>query len=154
MCLKAVYVRESAILPRLDDWLCRLFDPENLDETCEALSMAGRLDEGATGRHEAARRNHRGRGTGRQRNERRGRVGTESHRRADQDALAAKKAAGVRLGRPPVLDPVVRVRIQAEKKAGRSLVAIAKALEAEGVPTARGGIRWHASSVRQIVLAA
>jgi hypothetical protein len=37
---KAVYVRESAIVPKLDEWLCRLFEPENLDETCEPLSAS------------------------------------------------------------------------------------------------------------------
>ena len=53
---KAVYIRESAIVPKLDEWLCRLFSEENLDETCKALAMVGLLDEGAAGRQEAARR--------------------------------------------------------------------------------------------------
>jgi hypothetical protein len=52
---KSVYVRESAIVPKLDEWLAGLFDPANLDATCETLAMAG-LDEVAEARAEAARR--------------------------------------------------------------------------------------------------
>jgi hypothetical protein len=36
-----VYVREDAILPRLDAWLGGLFDPDNLDATVAALAAAG-----------------------------------------------------------------------------------------------------------------
>jgi hypothetical protein len=36
-----IYVREDAILPRLDAWLGGLFDPENLDATVAALAAAG-----------------------------------------------------------------------------------------------------------------
>jgi hypothetical protein len=34
---KTVHVRESAIVPELDRWLARLFDPENLDATVAAI---------------------------------------------------------------------------------------------------------------------
>jgi len=34
---KVVYLRERDLLPHLDDWLGRLFDPENVDATCEAI---------------------------------------------------------------------------------------------------------------------
>jgi DNA invertase Pin-like site-specific DNA recombinase len=71
-----------------------------------------------------------------------------------RDALAAKKAAGVKLGRPRTLDPAVRARIVAERQAGRSLRAIAADLTSEGVPTARGNAIWHASAVRHIAEAA
>ncbi len=37
-----VYVREDAILPALDGWLATLFDPTNLDATCDALAEASR----------------------------------------------------------------------------------------------------------------
>lgn len=37
---KNVYVRESAIVPKLDDWIGSLFAPENLDSTCRALAVA------------------------------------------------------------------------------------------------------------------
>jgi DNA invertase Pin-like site-specific DNA recombinase len=67
-----------------------------------------------------------------------------------RDALAVKQAAGVQLGRPRTLDPLIRARIVKEKAAGRSLRAIAADLKAESVPTARGGSQWHASSIRQI----
>lgn len=42
------------IVPRLDAWLAKLFDPENLDATCEALAMADGVDEAAEARLEAA----------------------------------------------------------------------------------------------------
>jgi DNA invertase Pin-like site-specific DNA recombinase len=54
-------------------------------------------------------------------------------------ALAVKKAQGVRLGRPPVLDDRVRRRIRRERAAGRSLRDIAERLNSSGVPTAHGG---------------
>jgi DNA invertase Pin-like site-specific DNA recombinase len=70
-----------------------------------------------------------------------------------RDALAAKRAAGVILGRPRTLDPAVRERIVAERASGRGLRAIAEGLNAEGVPTAQGGARWYASTVRHVALA-
>lgn len=66
------------------------------------------------------------------------------------EALQARKAAGVRLGRPVELAEEVRQRIAAERAAGDSLRTIADRLNAEGVPTARGG-RWHASTVRHVM---
>jgi DNA invertase Pin-like site-specific DNA recombinase len=69
-----------------------------------------------------------------------------------RDALAAKRAAGVVLGRPRTLDSTVRQRIIAEHTAGRSFRAIAQTLTAEGVATAHGGARWYASTVRHVVL--
>ena len=36
-----VYVRESAILPKIDEWIATLFNPANLDETCRALAESG-----------------------------------------------------------------------------------------------------------------
>ncbi len=53
---KSAYVRESAIVPRLDAWLAQLFDNAHLDETCQALSMASDFDESVEARAEAARR--------------------------------------------------------------------------------------------------
>jgi DNA invertase Pin-like site-specific DNA recombinase len=67
-----------------------------------------------------------------------------------RDALAAKRAAGVRLGRPQSLSDAVVARVAAERAAGRSFRAIAAALQADGVPTARGGATWHASAVRAV----
>jgi len=68
-----------------------------------------------------------------------------------RDALAAKKAAGIRLGRPVRLPTEVAKRITAAKEAGESLSAIARALNADGVPTAHGGSQWHASTVRAVL---
>jgi site-specific DNA recombinase len=53
---KSVYVRESAIVPKLDAWIGTLFDPANLDETCQALAMAGGATDGDHARIEAAKR--------------------------------------------------------------------------------------------------
>ncbi len=64
-----------------------------------------------------------------------------------KDALAAKRAAGVRLGRPSKLDPKVRRRIEAARAGGNTLQGIADALNGDAVPTTRGGARWHASTV-------
>ena len=66
------------------------------------------------------------------------------------DALQAKKAAGARLGRPVTLPEAVRRRIADDHTAGQSLAGIARSLNAEAVPTARGG-RWHASTVRAVL---
>lgn len=68
-----------------------------------------------------------------------------------RDALAAKRAAGVRLGRPQVLPDATVARIVAERAAGASLRTIAAGLTADGVPTARGGAAWVASSVRAVL---
>jgi DNA invertase Pin-like site-specific DNA recombinase len=65
-----------------------------------------------------------------------------------REALAVKKSQGVRLGRPTTIpDEVVR-RIKRERAKGKSLAAIADALNVEGVPTAQGGRRWYPATVR------
>lgn len=68
-----------------------------------------------------------------------------------KDALKAKKAAGVRLGRPDALDASTRARIVSERISGRSYRAIADGLAEDGIPTAQGGTLWRASSVRAIL---
>jgi hypothetical protein len=42
---KADYVRESTIVPKLDEWLAQLFDPTNLDGTVAAMPSAGSTDQ-------------------------------------------------------------------------------------------------------------
>jgi site-specific DNA recombinase len=37
---KAVYLREEEIVPPLDHWIARVFEPEHLEETCEQLAAA------------------------------------------------------------------------------------------------------------------
>jgi site-specific DNA recombinase len=53
---KAVYVRETLIVPRLDRWLCRQFDDDHLLATCQALAAATQPDPAASNAVEAARR--------------------------------------------------------------------------------------------------
>lgn len=69
-----------------------------------------------------------------------------------KDALAAKKAAGVRLGRPTGLPVEVMARILAARTAGESFQKIADGLNADGVPTSRGGATWYPSSVHAVVV--
>ena len=65
-------------------------------------------------------------------------------------ALAERKAQGVRLGRPPTMAADVVARILAEHQEGKSYGAIARGLDADGVPTAQGG-RWYPATVRGAV---
>lgn len=69
-----------------------------------------------------------------------------------KEALAAKKAAGVRLGRPRSLPQAVVDRIVRQRQTGASFRAIADDLQREGVPTAQGGAHWHPATVRQVLL--
>jgi DNA invertase Pin-like site-specific DNA recombinase len=68
-----------------------------------------------------------------------------------KDALAVKRSQGVRLGRPPELSERVRNRIRGMRGRDMSLRAIADKLNADGVPTAHGGARWHASTVKAVL---
>jgi DNA invertase Pin-like site-specific DNA recombinase len=63
--------------------------------------------------------------------------------------LKAARAKGGATGRPAVSDkPALRRRIAAMREEGMTLQAIADALNAEGVPTLRGGAQWRPSSVQ------
>lgn len=66
-------------------------------------------------------------------------------------ALAVRKAQGVKLGRPRTMPDEIVERIRRQKGEGLSLVAIARGLDADGIPTARGGARWYASTVKAVV---
>ena len=68
-----------------------------------------------------------------------------------KEALAVKRAQGVRLGRPPVLSTALVERMRRERDAGATLQAIADGLERDGIPTAQGGRRWHAATVRDVI---
>jgi DNA invertase Pin-like site-specific DNA recombinase len=68
--------------------------------------------------------------------------------RRTRQALARKRAEGVRLGRPPTIAPYVVERIRRERTAGKSLAAIADALNNDHVPTAQGGQRWYPATIR------
>jgi DNA invertase Pin-like site-specific DNA recombinase len=67
-----------------------------------------------------------------------------------REALAVKKAQGVRIGRPPTLPRNVARRITRERRAGKSYGAIADALNRGHVPTAQGGRRWYPATVRAV----
>jgi hypothetical protein len=55
-------------------------------------------------------------------------------------------------GRPPTLPRSVVERIRLEYARGRGLSEIARALTAEGVPTAHGGRKWWPSTVRAVLV--
>jgi len=67
-----------------------------------------------------------------------------------KDALAVKKRAGVRLGRPRLVPDAVVARIVDERAAGASLRAIAAGLNDAGVASGSGG-RWHPQSVAVVL---
>lgn len=68
-----------------------------------------------------------------------------------RDALAVKRAQGVRLGRPVALDAELREWIARQRRDGVSLPKIADHLNAQGVPTAQGGARWWPATVAAVV---
>jgi DNA invertase Pin-like site-specific DNA recombinase len=70
-----------------------------------------------------------------------------------REALAAKRAAGVRLGRPRTLPDEVRRQIIHARSRGETFRAIAERLNTEGVATGQGGARWYAATVRTVALA-
>ncbi len=70
-----------------------------------------------------------------------------------KDALAAKKAQGVRLGRPRQLPDLVVERVVAEREAGKTLAAIVDGLNTDAIPTAQGGQRWYPSTVAAVLRA-
>ena len=72
-------------------------------------------------------------------------------RQRTKAALAAKKAAGVRLGRPATLPAELVARIVTDRASGVSFGKIAAALNADGVPTAQGGKRWYPATVKAVV---
>ena len=63
------------------------------------------------------------------------------------EALSAAQARGVRLGRPQSVAGSLRSRIIQMRASGMSFRAIADQLNIEGVPTARGGVKWHPSTI-------
>lgn len=68
-----------------------------------------------------------------------------------REALAVRKAQGVRLGRPSVLPREVVARIVSERDAGRTLRAIAEGLTADRIRTARKLETWGTSGVHAVL---
>lgn len=64
-----------------------------------------------------------------------------------RDALAVRRAQGLPISRPTVPADVA-ARIVAMRQDGLTYQAIADALDAEGVPTARGAPRWRPSAIQ------
>jgi DNA invertase Pin-like site-specific DNA recombinase len=67
------------------------------------------------------------------------------------EALAQRKAAGVQLGRPRSLDPVVADRIRSRRAKGETLRAIADGLNIDAVSTPSGR-EWSPALVRKVTL--
>jgi DNA invertase Pin-like site-specific DNA recombinase len=68
-----------------------------------------------------------------------------------RDALAVKRAQGVRLGRPSTLDAKTVAKIVRWHEEGISLSGITRLLTFEKIPTAHGGARWHASTISKVL---
>ena len=65
-----------------------------------------------------------------------------------RQALALKRAQGVRLGRPPTMSTYAIERIRREHAAGQTLTQIANGLNTDHIPTAQGGHRWYPATIR------
>ncbi len=68
-----------------------------------------------------------------------------------REALAEKRAQGVRLGRPRQVADALVDRIAGLRAEGASLRNIADRLNDEAVPTGHGGAAWHASTVKSLL---
>lgn len=68
-----------------------------------------------------------------------------------REVHARRRTEGKRAGQAPVLPEGVRHRIASERAAGRSLSVIATGLVDDGVPTARPGATWHASTIAHVL---
>lgn len=75
-------------------------------------------------------------------------------RQRTRDALQALKNRGVRLGRPVVVSPSVRAAIGRWRAVGCTWQQCADALNRADTPTAHGGDRWYASTVRGVMRSA
>lgn len=67
-----------------------------------------------------------------------------------KDALGVVKGRGVKLGRPTTVTRDAVAIVAAMRGAGSSLRDVADALNRASVPTAQGGARWYASTVRAV----
>lgn len=68
-----------------------------------------------------------------------------------KEALAIRKAQGVRIGRPSNVPPKLRARIKGMRTRGWTLQKIADTLTTEGIETAQDGRRWYPSTVSTVL---
>ena len=68
-----------------------------------------------------------------------------------RDALAHKRAQGVTLGRPVKLSSEIAVMINHLRLQGATLTAIAEEFNSHSIPTAHGGLKWYASTVKSVL---
>lgn len=68
-----------------------------------------------------------------------------------KDALAHKKAQGMKLGRPVLLSLEVISTIDTLRVEGKTLTAIADHLNRHAVPTVHGGYKWHPSTIKKVL---
>jgi len=68
-----------------------------------------------------------------------------------KEALAVKKAQGFKLGGKPMQTAETEAKVIELREQGLSMGKIADALNGENVPTANGGAKWYASTVRVIL---
>ncbi|MFJ4843203.1 recombinase family protein [Streptomyces sp. NPDC088746] len=67
------------------------------------------------------------------------------------EALAAKRAAGVRLGRPRICPDLVLSQVVTFRLHGWKLIDIATELNRLGTPTPGGGSCWYPSHVSRLL---
>jgi hypothetical protein len=70
---------------------------------------------------------------------------------AERRRPARQRAKPAGVGRPRTVPDDVVDRIRRARAAGESLHRIAAALNADGTPTAHGGVRWWPSTVRSVL---
>jgi DNA invertase Pin-like site-specific DNA recombinase len=75
-------------------------------------------------------------------------------RQRTRDALRALKMRGARLGRPTVLPASLGATVAGWRAAGATWASCAQALNEAAVPTAHGGQKWYASTVRSVLRSA
>jgi len=68
-----------------------------------------------------------------------------------RDALAHKRAQGVTLGRPVTLSEDIVIMMNHLRLQGLTLSAIAEEFNSRNIPTAHGGARWYANTVKKIL---
>lgn len=82
----------------------------------------------------------------------------DQHRSRDEivaqritEALAAKRATGIRLGRPRQCPDDILARVVSSRADGATLADIAKSMNTDGLLTPGGGITWYPSHVHRLL---